>query len=119
MDYAEALWLLEGDARESNAFLVGVVKGWPAHRSKPEVVRAVEILERIGPAAKETVPVLLAAIQAEKAASGKEAFSYRRQRLDDEEHEIDANVLVRHACIKALRRIDPEAAKRAETGSGK
>ena len=51
---------------------------------------AAEALGQLGPAAKAAVPALLDACE-------------------------DRSVLVRHAAIEALRKIDPEAAHRAES----
>jgi hypothetical protein len=114
LDCAEALWRLESSATEIVPFLAGVVKEGEAGNRKHEAVRAAEVLELIGPAARDAVPALLAAIRAEDAKNAHSSFRIISRPMDDEGHEVPYDRWIREAGLKALWRIEPQAARTIE-----
>jgi len=117
----EAQWSLTNDSAATVPVLIELLKaddlrppanyvGKSEHR-----LRVAAALERIGPAAKDAVPVLLQVIQDHDAAEAGRAIRFTVHHRDEEDRAAEEHQSIRQSCLRALQRIDPEAAKRVKS----
>jgi hypothetical protein len=121
LEAAEALWCVTGDARPVLPYLIDVLRekpretDWqgftPATRDSGAQVRAIAVLSRPGPAAKEAAPELAAAIRAEDAFNARQKGRVRLYPHDEEDEDPDTSEIIRRTGLPVLQRLDPVAAR--------